>query len=63
MRGLIEAATAGDDAAFATLAERHRRTVYRAFALDVLTIEDGEITALTAFEADLFPAFGLPATL
>jgi RNA polymerase sigma-70 factor (ECF subfamily) len=38
-------------------------TAYRAFALDVLTIEDGEITALTAFPPDLFPAFGLPATL
>ena len=36
---------------------------FRGFALDVLTIEDGEITALTAFEADFFPAFGLPATL
>ena len=36
---------------------------FRAFALDVLTIEDGEITALAAFEADFFPAFGLPATL
>jgi RNA polymerase sigma-70 factor, ECF subfamily len=36
---------------------------FRAFALDVLTIEGGEITALTAFEAVFFPAFGLPATL
>jgi RNA polymerase sigma-70 factor (ECF subfamily) len=38
-------------------------TAYRAFTLDVLTIEDGEITALTAFAPHLFPAFGLPATL
>jgi RNA polymerase sigma-70 factor (ECF subfamily) len=38
-------------------------TAYRALALDVLTIEDGEITALTAFAPELFPAFGLPATL
>jgi RNA polymerase sigma-70 factor (ECF subfamily) len=36
---------------------------FRAFTLDVLTIEDGRITALTAFAPDLFPAFGLPATL
>ena len=38
-------------------------TEFRAFALDVLTIEDGQITALTAFDAPLFEAFGLPATL
>ena len=38
-------------------------TAFRAFALDVLTIEDGQITALTAFDSRLFEAFGLPATL
>jgi RNA polymerase sigma-70 factor (ECF subfamily) len=36
---------------------------YRAFALDVLTIEAGQITSITAFYADVFPAFGLAATL
>jgi len=38
-------------------------TEFRAFAVEVLTIEDGQITALTAFSADLFEALGLPATL
>ena len=38
-------------------------TEFRAFAIDVLRIEDGEIAEMTAFEADLFPAFGLPPTL
>ncbi|MEJ3659260.1 RNA polymerase subunit sigma-70 [Actinomycetes bacterium KLBMP 9759] len=34
-----------------------------AFSLDVLTIEDGEITELTGFVPAMFRAFGLPATL
>jgi RNA polymerase sigma-70 factor, ECF subfamily len=37
---------------------------YRAFALTVLRVEDGEIAEIRAFErADLFPAFGLPPTI
>jgi RNA polymerase sigma-70 factor (ECF subfamily) len=36
---------------------------YRAFAVDVLRIENGSIVEVTAFEADVFPAFGLPQTL
>jgi RNA polymerase sigma-70 factor, ECF subfamily len=36
---------------------------YRAFAVDVLRIEDGEIAEVTAFGADVFPAFGLAPTL
>lgn len=36
---------------------------YRAFALDVLRIEGGEISEITTFEADVFPAFGLPELL
>jgi RNA polymerase sigma-70 factor (ECF subfamily) len=36
---------------------------YRAFAVDVLRIEKGTIAEVTAFEADVFPAFGLPQTL
>jgi RNA polymerase sigma-70 factor, ECF subfamily len=36
---------------------------YRAFAIDVLRVEDGKVAEITAFPADLFPAFGLPATL
>ena len=37
---------------------------YRAFAIAVLTIEDGRIAAVTAFhDPGLFAAFGLPTTL
>jgi RNA polymerase sigma-70 factor, ECF subfamily len=36
---------------------------YRAFAIDVLRVEDGKVAEITAFSADLFPAFGLPATI
>ena len=37
---------------------------YRAFAIDVLRIEDGRIVEVTAFhETHLFQAFGLPSTL
>jgi RNA polymerase sigma-70 factor (ECF subfamily) len=36
---------------------------YRAFAVDVLRVEDGEIAEVTAFGADVFPAFGLATTL
>ncbi|MEN3304957.1 MAG: hypothetical protein V7603_1159 [Micromonosporaceae bacterium] len=36
---------------------------YRAFKLDVLRVEDGRIVEITTFNADLFAAFGLPATL
>jgi RNA polymerase sigma-70 factor, ECF subfamily len=36
---------------------------YRAFAVDVLRIENGEIAEVTAFGADVFPAFGLSPTL
>jgi RNA polymerase sigma-70 factor (TIGR02960 family) len=38
-------------------------SVYRAFKLDVLRVEDGAIAEITTFTADLFPAFGLAATL
>ncbi|MEA2296805.1 MAG: hypothetical protein QOE86_4444 [Solirubrobacteraceae bacterium] len=36
---------------------------HRAFARDVLRIEDGAVAESTAFAPDVFPAFGLPATL
>jgi RNA polymerase sigma-70 factor (ECF subfamily) len=36
---------------------------YRAFALDVLRIEDGAIAEVTAFGAEVFEAFGLAPTL
>jgi RNA polymerase sigma-70 factor, ECF subfamily len=36
---------------------------FRAFALDVLRIEDGMVTDITAFPADVFGAFRLPLVL
>jgi RNA polymerase sigma-70 factor (TIGR02960 family) len=36
---------------------------FRAFKLDVMRIEPGAIAEITTFNADLFPAFGLPPTL
>jgi len=36
---------------------------FRAFKLDVMRIEAGLITEITTFNAELFPAFGLPPTL
>ena len=38
-------------------------SVYRALALDVLRVEEGQIVEIVAFPADLFPAFGLSPTL
>jgi RNA polymerase sigma-70 factor (TIGR02960 family) len=38
-------------------------TVFRAFKLDVLRVEGDAIAEFTTFDATLFPAFGLPATL
>ena len=36
---------------------------FRAFKFDVLRIADSAIVEITTFGTDLFPAFGLPATL
>jgi RNA polymerase sigma-70 factor (ECF subfamily) len=36
---------------------------FRALALDVLRIQDSTIVEIITFDADVFPAFGLPATL
>ena len=38
-------------------------TVYRAFKLDVLRVQDGAIAEITTFGSDLFAAFGLAETL
>jgi len=46
---VVAAATAGDKLAFAALAERYRREL--------------KVAEITAFSAELFPAFGLPATI
>jgi RNA polymerase sigma-70 factor (ECF subfamily) len=42
---------------------RPGETGYQAFSIDVLRVEDGKVVEITAFAAELFPAFGLPATL
>jgi RNA polymerase sigma-70 factor (ECF subfamily) len=42
---------------------RPGETGYQAFSIDVLRVQDGKVVEITAFAAELFPAFGLPATL
>jgi RNA polymerase sigma-70 factor, ECF subfamily len=42
---------------------RPSETQYLAFSIDVLRVEHGKVVEITAFTAELFPAFGLPATL
>jgi RNA polymerase sigma-70 factor (ECF subfamily) len=60
-RGLLTRANMQPAVAF--YLRRPDDTEYRAFAVDVLRIEDGVITEVTAFGAEVFPAFGLPPTL
>jgi hypothetical protein len=38
-------------------------SLFRAFKLDVMRVEAGMIAEITTFNADLFPAFGLPPAL
>jgi RNA polymerase sigma-70 factor (TIGR02960 family) len=38
-------------------------TRFRAFKFDVIRVEAGRVAEVTTFGADLFPVFGLPATL
>ena len=38
-------------------------STYRGVTLDVLRVERGVVVAITTFDASVFPAFGLPATL
>jgi hypothetical protein len=38
-------------------------TEFRAFKFDVIRVQDGLIAEVTTFNADLFPAFGLPPVL
>jgi RNA polymerase sigma-70 factor (ECF subfamily) len=49
--------------AVANYLRRPGESEYRALALDVLRIEEGRIVEVTAFGHEVFPAFGLPATL
>jgi RNA polymerase sigma-70 factor (TIGR02960 family) len=38
-------------------------SAFRGFKLDVIRVQDGLIAEITTFNAELFPAFGLPAVL
>jgi RNA polymerase sigma-70 factor (ECF subfamily) len=49
--------------AAASYLRRPGDTVFRAFKLDVLRIDDGAIAEITTFGYSRFPAFGLPAQL
>ena len=49
--------------AAASYLRRPGDTVYRAFKLDVLRVEDGAIAEITTFHSDVFGAFGLAETL
>ena len=47
----------------ASYLRRRGDSEFRAHKLDVLRTEGGVIAEITTFDADLFPAFGLPPTL
>jgi RNA polymerase sigma-70 factor, ECF subfamily len=49
--------------AAASYLRRPGETEYQAFSIDVLRVEHGKVVEIIAFTAELFPAFGLPATL
>jgi RNA polymerase sigma-70 factor, ECF subfamily len=49
--------------ALAAYVRRSGDSQYRAFAIDVLRVEDGLIADVIAFRPDVFPAFGLPPEL
>jgi RNA polymerase sigma-70 factor (TIGR02960 family) len=49
--------------AAASYLRRHGESEFRAFKLDVLRIEHGQIAEITTFGHALFPALGLPPTL
>ena len=46
--------------AAASYLRAHGDTLFRAFKLDVLRVQDGLIAEITTFDASLFGAFGLP---
>lgn len=49
--------------AMAAYVRQPGESVYRPQVLNVFRVEDGLIAEITAFQPNLFPAFGLPATL
>jgi RNA polymerase sigma-70 factor (ECF subfamily) len=56
-------ARANGQPAVAAYLRRPGDTEYRPLALDVLRIEDGLVAEIVAFGPEVFPAFGLPATI
>jgi RNA polymerase sigma-70 factor (ECF subfamily) len=60
-RAVITGANLQPAAAFYN--RRPGESAYKPFALDVLRVRDGKVTAITAFDAEFFPAFGLPRSL
>jgi len=59
----VLAAAANRMPAAAGYLRRPGDTMFRAFKLDVMRMEAGQIAEVTVFNAELFPAFGLPPTL
>jgi RNA polymerase sigma-70 factor (TIGR02960 family) len=59
----LVATRANRQPAAASYLRRPGDSVYRAFKLDVLRVEDGAIAEITTFHSDLFAAFGLAETL
>jgi RNA polymerase sigma-70 factor (ECF subfamily) len=49
--------------AIASYLRRPDDTEFRVFSIDVLTIDDGQISEIVAFTVDIWDAFGLPPTL
>jgi RNA polymerase sigma-70 factor (ECF subfamily) len=49
--------------AMATYLRAWDDTVFRAFKIDVMRVEDGLVAEITTFDTSLFPAFGLAPTL
>jgi RNA polymerase sigma-70 factor (ECF subfamily) len=61
MRGILTAVNM--QPAVGCYLKRPAETEYRAFALDVIRIEDDAIAEIITFPPDLFPALGLPPAL
>jgi RNA polymerase sigma-70 factor (ECF subfamily) len=61
MRGVVTRANM--QPAMACYLKRASDSDYRPLALDVLRIDRGAIAEIVTFPGDVFPAFGLPATL
>ena len=59
----LVATRANRQPAAASYLRRPGDSVYRAFKLDVLRVQDGAIAEITTFSSDLFAAFGLAETL